>query len=345
MPSCASQRTTCDTWPTNLGRVKDLGCVKVESAPSVDMRRLPQIGAPDARIAELAERQYGVVTRRQLAHLGFRMSAIDRRMRAGRLHRLHRGVYAVGHRVVPQEGRWLAGVFACGPEAVLSHRSAAHLWGIRRAGGEIEITTPRKCSSRGGIHRHRIILPADEVTETDGIPVTTVPRTIFDLAAVLPMEAVERAMRDAERLRLDDYLSLEDLLVRHPHRRGVVSIRECLKRRRELPAGVTRGELEARFLGLLDRRGIPRPSPNAWVMLDMRRFQVDCLWRDARLIVELDGYEAHGTRYAFENDRDRDRRLQAVGFRVIHVTWRQLHETPGEIASDLQRLLRRLGTA
>jgi hypothetical protein len=205
----------------------------------------------------------------------------------------------------------------------------------------VEVTTHRKSSSWRHLHRHRSILPADEVTEERGILVTTVPRTIFDLAAVAPVDAVERAMREAERLRLDNHLSLEDLLARHPHRSGATAIRECLTRRWELPAGVTRGELEARFLRFLDRRNIPRPSLNAWVAAGDKRYQADCLWRDASLIVELDGFEAHGTRYAFEEDRDRDRRLQVAGFQVMHVTWRHLHERPTEIADDLRTILSR----
>ena len=193
------------------------------------------------------------------------------------------------------------------------------------------------------IRRHCTVLLPDEVAERGGIPVTGVSRTIFDLAAVSIVDVVERAMRESERLRLEDRLSLEDLLVRHPHRRGAVAVRECLRRRRELPAGVTRGELEARFLRFLDREDIPRPSLNAWVMLGDKRYQADCLWHDARLIVELDGYETHGTRYAFEDDRSRDRRLVAAGFKVMHVTWRHLDEIPDEIASDLRALLHRSG--
>jgi hypothetical protein len=238
-----------------------------------------------------------------------------------------------------REGRWMAAVLYCGPEAVLSHRAAAALWGIRSAGGAIEITTPTKSRSSGSIQRHCAVLPGDEVTARARIPVTTISRTLCDLAAVLPVNAVERAMREAERLRLHDSLSLEDLLARHPRRCGAATVHECLRRRLELPLGVTREALEARFLVFLERAGLPRPRLNAWLMLGARRFQVDCLWVDQRVIVELDGYATHGTRMAFEDDRDRDRRLAAAGYRGIRITWRLLHEIPGEIAADLRALL------
>ncbi len=305
------------------------------------MRRLLQTRGPDALIAELAGRQYGVVARVQLVRkIGLGPSAIDRRLRLERLHRLHLGVYAVGHRVVSREGRWMAAVLACGDGAVLSHRSAAALWGIRsRPARGIEVTTQTKSRSPGGIHRHFSVLPTDEVTARRGIPVTTVPRMLFDLAAVSSLDVVEHSMRESERLQLSDGLSLEDLLARYPRRRGAGTIRECLRRRRELPIGVTREELEARFLAFLSSAGLPRPRLNAWLMLGARRFQVDCLWVDQRVIVELDGYATHGTRMAFEDDRDRDRRLAAAGYRGTRITWRHLHEIPGEIAADLRALL------
>jgi very-short-patch-repair endonuclease len=232
----------------------------------------------------------------------------------------------------------MAAVLFCGPSAVLSYRSAATLWGLRgHSSRAIEITSPSKSRSRESIERHFGILPADEITTVSGIPVTTVPRTLLDLAAVLSLDAVERALRESERLRLHDPLSLDDLLVRYPRRRGSRTIRECLRRLREMPPGATREELEARFLTFLDRAGLPRPHLNAWVMLGRRRYQVDCLWPKQRAIVELDGYATHGTRSAFENDRDR--RLTAVGYRGMHVTWRQLHEIPEEIAHDLRAML------
>ena len=233
----------------------------------------------------------------------------------------------------------MAAVLFCGPNAVLSHRSAAALWGLRRPIESIEVTAPAKSRSRSGLLRHFAVLPADEVTRRDGIPVTTVPRTILDLAASEPIDRVEHALRESERLRLYDALSLQDLLERYPRRKGSRAIRECLRRRRELPPGVSREELERRFLTFLDRHRLPRPQLNAWIDLGSRRYQVDCLWPERKVIVELDGYETHGTRGAFEDDRARDRRLLAAGYRGPRVTWRHLHETAGEIAADLRALL------
>jgi hypothetical protein len=303
------------------------------------MDGLEQTRALDIRIAELAERQHGVVARRQLVGLG--EDAVEWRLRMGRLHRLHRGVYAVGHKVLSRKGRWMAAVLYCGPDAALSHRSAAALWGIREpSSGAIEVTIPRKSRSRESIRRHRAVLAADELTTAAQIPVTTVPRTLLDLSASLPTDRLEQTLRQSERLRIYDTLSLGEMLARHPRHRGARSIRECLRRRRDAPPGVTREELEARFLAFLDRAGLPRPRLNAWLSLRDRRYQADCLWRDRSLIVELDGYASHGTRIAFEDDRERDRILQVEGWRVIRVTWQQLHESGGKIAADLRRLLR-----
>jgi hypothetical protein len=304
------------------------------------MRGLERTRGIDGRIAEIAERQHGVVTRRQLELLGLGGNAIDRRIQLGRLHPMYRGIYLVGHRVVSQRGRWVAAVSFCGPNAVLSHRSAAALWGIRGASsGAIDVTVQTKTRSRGSIRRHFAALPADEITRSDGVPVTTAPRTIFDMAADFQVDAVEHALRESERLRLYDRLSLEHLLERYPRHRGNKTIRECLLRRRELPAGISREALEACFLAFLDRFGLPRPRLNAWIALGPHRYQVDCLWPEQRVIVELDGYETHGTWSAFQSDRDRDRRLLAAGYRGPRVTWHQLQAIPEEIAIDLRSLL------
>lgn len=299
----------------------------------------PTVGI-DRALASLAERQHGVVARRQLLELGLSAPAIGRRVRLGRLHRVHPGVYAVGHRVLSREALWMAAVLFCGPNAILSHRSAAALWGIRgRSPGAIDVMTPVKSRSCEGIRRHFAVLPADEVTIREGIPTTTVPRTVFDLATVLRVDGVEHALRESERLRLYDALSLPVLLDRYRRHRGNKSIRACLRRRREMPPGVTREELEARFRAFVDDQSLPAPRLNAWLTIGSHRYQVDCLWPRERLIVELDGYATHGTRSAFEADRERDRRLAVAGYSNVRVTWRQLHDEPKAVADDLRELL------
>jgi hypothetical protein len=232
----------------------------------------------------------------------------------------------------------MAAVLAAGEGAVLSHRSAAMLWGIRdSARSRIDVTAAKGVHSRSGISIHEAVLPADEVTAKDGVPVTTPPRTLLDLAAVAP-RAVERAINEAEVLRLTDHLSLADLVARHPGRRGVAAIRRVLDAG-VAGATVTRSRLERAFLEFLDRAGLPRPEVNAHLEISGTLTEVDVVWRSARLIVELDGFAAHGTRRAFERDRARDRALQAAGWRVIRITWRQLHERPDVLAAELRALL------
>ena len=233
----------------------------------------------------------------------------------------------------------MAAVLASGPEAVLSHHSAAALWGIRdNRRGPIDVTSPSKTKSHGTIRRHEGRRPTDEITVHDGIPVTTVPRTIFELAASSP-QAVEPALRQAEFLRLYDSLSLLDLLDRYPGHRGNRAIRAALARLRETP-GRTRSTFEERFIAFLDRYGLPRPHFNAWITVGAYRYQADCLWPDQRLIVELDSWSAHGTRSAFRNDKARDRKLAVAGYTTTRIPWSALDDEPAAIASDLRALLR-----
>jgi hypothetical protein len=256
-------------------------------------------------------------TRAQLLNLGLSVDAIESRLRRGSLHRLHEGVYAVGHGDVSLRGRWLAAVLAAGPGAVLSHRAAAALWGLRPYDG-IEVTAPHRRASRLGSIVHRSsLLPADERTVVDGIPVTTVPRTLFDLAAVLPRRQAERAVEEAEVQGLTDELSLPDLVARYPGRRGARTIRRLLERG-NIGLHVTRSELERRFLELIMAVGLPPPALNALA----EGFECDVVWREQRVIAELDGRSTHDTGTAFERDRRRDRVLAAAGWRVIRVTWR-----------------------
>ena len=233
----------------------------------------------------------------------------------------------------------MGAVLFAGDGAVLSHRSAAALWGIRAdSGGPIHVTTPHKSRSLRRIRRHHSLFPDDEITAVDGIPVTTVPRTILDFAAEVPPETVEAALREAEYRRLYDRLSLPELLDRHPRRRGRRAVRAALSRLGESPGRID-STLEERFLPFLDRHRLPRPSFNAWLEVDGKRHRVDCLWPDPRQIVELDGWGGHGTRAAFRDDRARDRRLRAAGYGVTRITWSQLDDEPGAVAADLRRLL------
>ncbi len=293
---------------------------------------------PDRGIAVLAGAQHGVVSRRQLFVLGLGRGAIFHRLARGRLHEVHSGVYAAGHRLLSDQGRWMAAVLAGPPGTVLSHRSAAALWEIRpHRGGRAEVTHRRQIHGSPGVLPHRALLPADEITRVDGIPVTTVARTILDLAAVLDCAGVERALNEAEVRRLGGDLSLARLVGRYPGRRGVACVRRLLLER--APSALTRSELEERFLALIRDHGLPRPLVNAGLFAGGRWYEADCVWREQRLVVELDGRAFHATTSAFERDRARDRALQVAGWRVVRVTWRQLDSEPEAVVADLRRLL------
>lgn len=198
----------------------------------------------------------------------------------------------------------------------------------------VDVTVAENRRPCNGVRFHRTAIPPDERTVLYGIPVTTVPRTLLDLAAVLDGRRLERAINEADVLRLTDALSLRDLLVRYPRRAGTPAIAAALAAR-AAGATVTRSELEERFLDLLERHGLSRPRTNTYI----DGIEVDCAWPAQRLIVELDGHAAHGTREAFERDRERDRLLQAAGWRVIRVTWRQVSADPAAVATDLRTLL------
>ena len=235
----------------------------------------------------------------------------------------------------------MAAVLVAGPGAALSHRSAAALWGLRPSAGTwIEVTAPRQVRSHRGMKPHRRSLLADEVTEIRGIPVTTVPRTLLDLAAVLPRHQVERAMNEAEVRRLTDALSAPALLARYPGWRGVAVIRAILEHG-QIGSTVTRSELEERFLAFVDRYGLPRPEVNVHLPVAGGWIEVDCVWREQRLVIELDGWAFHRGPVAYERDRARDRALGVAGWRAVRVTWRQLHEGRARLAADLRRLLAR----
>jgi very-short-patch-repair endonuclease len=269
---------------------------------------------PESTIATLAANQHGVVSLSQLEQLGVRRQSVTRRVQAQRLHRIHRGVYAVGHPGLSEKGTWMAAVLACRPDAVLSHTSAAALWQLLPQRGFVHVTVPGNARNHAGIRVHRsLTLFPSEVTRRAAIPVTTPSRTLADLRRLLPQPQFAAAMRQAEFLGLP----LD----------------------RQLGPDRTRSELEARFLSLCRRRRLPKPEVN----VPVGPFIADFLWPKHRLIVELDGYRAHGTRSAFESDRARDVELKLLGYEVLRFTWRQLASEPSQVASVLRGLLRARG--
>jgi len=235
----------------------------------------------------------------------------------------------------------MAAVLASGPDAVLSHWSAAALWRVRpNSRSVIDVTCPHKSRAWAGIKRHHKALPADEINVEEGIPVTSVPRTILDLAATESDDMVENLLREMEFLELRDRLSLQNLIDPYPKRRGVRRVATALKRLKEDPPGRKKSRLEERFSPFLRRYRLPLPRYNDQIALpNGRRFEVDCHWPGTNQIVELDGWQGHGTRTAFREDRARDRILHAHGYLVTHITWNQLDDEPEAIASDLRVLL------
>jgi hypothetical protein len=227
----------------------------------------------------------------------------------------------------------MAAVLACGPGAILSHRAAAALWGIR-GGSRIEVTLPRGRRPRKRIHQHWANLPADETTPHDRIPTTTVPRTLLDLSAVVQRDELRSAVRQAEQLRLTDRLWLGDLIQRYPRKPGTPILKAVVQEAQRV-LSIVRSELEERFQAFLLDAGLPLPTTNALI----EGMEVDCVWPAERLIVELDGRGVHDTTDSFEQDRARDRRLEAAGWRVVRVTWRQLRDAPAELEADLRALL------
>jgi predicted transcriptional regulator of viral defense system len=298
-------------------------------------------GEVDRAIAALAARQHGVVRRGQLAGLGLGRGAIEHRLRAGRLYPIHRGVYAVGHRRLTLEAAWLAGVYAAGDGAVLSHRSAAALWALGvPTNGPVEVTSQLGKAISSGVRVHESSIPQDEIVERRRIPVTTVARTLLDYAAVARRAEVSEAFRAAEANRRITAEGLDAALRRHPGRRGNATVRAILKDA-GYGRGIRRSRLEARFDTFLRRHGFPAPARNVWMRVGPIDIEADCLWAEQRLIVELDSRTFHDTDSAFENDRARDRTLKVHGWTVVRVTWRHLEKEERQLARDLRALLRR----
>lgn len=297
-----------------------------------------RIVQPSAReFWELVRHQHGVVSSAQIRGLGLNRDAVFHRIQTGRLHPVARGVYAVGRPDLSREGRWMAAILSCGPEAVLSHRSAATLWGIHLDDGPaIELTVPvRVRRRRPGVKVYRADLDSGDVTSRAAVPATTAARTLLDLGRVLapgPLEAAINAadkhdLVDPDRLRakLDDYAGLA----------GVAKLRRVLDRR---TFALTDSELERRFLPIAERAGLPLPETGVYV----NGFKVDFHWPDLGLIVETDGLRYHRTAAAQTRDRQRDQAHIAAGLTPLRFTHAQVRYEPDYVRATLALVARRL---
>jgi very-short-patch-repair endonuclease len=291
-------------------------------------------------IAALADDQYGVVARRQLLALGVGNRAIGDRLAGGALITLHRGVYAVGHRRLRIEGRWLAAVLAAGPGAVLSHRDAAALHGIRKPpeSGKVTVTTPARARNTPALWVHgRRRLTAEDVTTVRGIPVTSPARTLVDLAPMLTAAQIAATLGEADRKGLLDVAALDRALCRTKGRHGQGHRRLLTALEAHEQRGITLllSELEERFLDLVLDADLPRPQLN----VPVDGVSVDALWPEQRLVVELDGWAYHRERAAAAWDREKTNRLQLAGYDVLRFMHGDLVHGADRVADAIRAAL------
>jgi hypothetical protein len=289
-------------------------------------------------LAELAERQYGVVSIRQLERrLGYSRKAVQREVASGHLHPLYRGVYAVGHRVIPSHGHCLAAVLASGPNALLSHGSAAWLWGVWRYGpAPLHVTSPvpRKPRPSIRLHHSRILTEVDRAIE-ENIPVTALPRTLLDCAAECRLPRLQRMLERSEELKLFDLRPVEELLQRSGRHAGRGQLRRAIALYAPVP--FTRSGFERRFFRAVLEAGLPRPATNFFEA----GFELDVYWPEQRFAVELDTYATHGTNAVFERDHLRDEDLVLAGIELIRVTDVRFYREPEAVLKRVATLLAR----
>lgn len=282
-------------------------------------------------------RQHGVVARAQLLAHGLNSDAIGHRIASGRLHPVARGVYAVGRPQLSRHGIWTAAVLGCGQDAVLSHESAAALWGIRsHEHDQIEVSVPLEVRRRRpGVRVHRRALEPSELTSRHGIPVTALHRTLLDLARTLRRDDLEAAINTADKYDLTDPEQLRETLESYAGRPGVAVLRTILDRRTFL---LTDSQLERRFLPIARRAGLPLPRTGQRV----NGFRVDFYWPDLGLVVETDGLRYHRTPAQQGRDRLRDQAHVAAGLTALRFTHAQVRYEPAYVQSTLAAVARRL---
>ncbi len=307
------------------------------------MRGRKRTGSGHA-IAAVAEQQHGVVTRSQLRELGLHDRAIDDRIVSGYLHPLFRGTFAVGHKSIARQGWMVAAVLACGEGTVLSYGSAAEMLGLWEKRLPVMHVVPPDWSGRKipGIRWHRVRLPfPDELEIRDGIPCTTISRTIVDMAGESGWTQLRKLVEQAAILRQLDVDEI-DLVLSRGRRRGAPRLRVILAPWRHTAESrpTVRSRLEARLLPRLIEEGLPSPRCNVRLRLDGHSLEVDMLWDKQRLAIETDGEETHGTRAAFQRDRWRDQLLVAAGYRTARVTWAQVRDEPNGVVNRIAHMLK-----
>ncbi|WP_445148397.1 DUF559 domain-containing protein [Baekduia sp. Peel2402] len=292
----------------------------------------------DRVIAALAAERHGVVSRRVLREHGISQATIDGRVRQRRLVLLHRGVYALGHAELRTEGRWLAAVEAYGAGAALSHMSAARHWEIHDGAilpVHVAIGRRSGLQRRPGTVIHRVDLLAEEITEHEAIPTTTVARTLLDVAGAVRGRRLELVIRRAARSRRFDLTAQQAMLDRHPHAPGAVELGRLLTRLAGRGTDEYRSALEVAFAQLCDDHGLPRPRVNAIVLGE----RVDFSWPGTTLVVETDGFAFHSTPTSFAVDRLRDQKLTLAGYTVVRFTYDQVVRDAGATARAVSTLL------
>jgi predicted transcriptional regulator of viral defense system len=296
----------------------------------------------DSAISALAVRQHGVVALDQLVALGLSASAVRSRVASGRLHRVHRAVFAVGHPRLTRNGRVMAAILACTSGTVASHRTAAALLGLRIHGHPwVDVTSPGSTARRRvGIRIHSgATLTACDVTIVDNVPCTTLARTLLDVAEDGTRRELERACDRAEAQRLLDMTVVDEVFARAHGRRGAGLLHAVLSEY-DVGSTLTRNELEERFLMISRAAALAPDAVNAWIPYPGGGgAEVDFLWRARCLIVEVDGRDVHTTRRAFDADRRRDQQLMLLGWRVVRFTWRQVMFEPAYVSATLRALL------
>jgi very-short-patch-repair endonuclease len=290
-----------------------------------------------AAVAELAARQHGLVTHAQLLRLGFSSGKIGRSSKALRIHRIHRGVYALGHAVLSDRARCLAAAMASGRGAVVSHQAAGWLWGLQiDCPKTIDVTVPQRGGKRDGITlHHSSTLVAEEHGKFGPIPATALPRTLLDLAATTSPRVTGSAIDRAERRGVLDLAEIDVMLRRRHGHRGAARLRNALEIYRE--PGFYRARSERLFRGLVKKAGLRQPKVNTWV----GKFEIDAYWEEERFAVEVDGWEMHRTRKAFENDRLRQEEMKLAGIDVVPISARRIEQRPDEVGRHLALLLQR----